>query len=120
MTDQDIIRNMIADYCSLADQGKYELWIKLFSEDAVFKINGELVATGADQIYAKFTSRISPPGTHVAVNVRIEVQNATSEAKGDFFFLDSLKKVAVIGRYEALLKKYEGVWKIIDWHINHW
>lgn len=120
MSDENAIRNIIADYCSLADQNKYEDWAALFADYAVVRINGDVAATGSDEIYSKFKNRGTPPGTHVATNVHVEVNEDDAVARGDFFFINASKVIAAVGRYDARLQKRSGGWRIGDWHIRHW
>src|SRR5262249_34382293 len=70
VTDEDAIRSLIARYSQFCDDGRFDEWGELYTDDAVFSVAGRRYE-GRDAIKA-FIERGQPPehrGKHVTTNV---------------------------------------------------
>tara|TARA_Y100001949_G_scaffold113683_1_gene96612 strand:+ start:281 stop:484 length:204 start_codon:yes stop_codon:yes gene_type:complete len=47
--DESAIRRLLADYCHLLDDGRFDEWIVLFDEDVVFTVMGNRLR-GRDEV----------------------------------------------------------------------
>ncbi len=87
MDDYEKIRQTLARYCQLNDDGRFDEWSELLVEDARFQF-GELVLTDREAIKAQ-VSRFQPPenlGKHVMVNQVITVSGDVAQVDADFIF----------------------------------
>lgn len=121
MSDSDEIRNMIAEYCLLADAGEFEPWSKMFTDEGTVRIGDDVVATGPDALCLAFQSRPIPPGNHLVSNLSVVVDGDCAKVKSNFIFVASADKVIrAVGAYLAEFVRADDGWKIADWQIRHW
>jgi uncharacterized protein (TIGR02246 family) len=114
MDDLDAIRRTIALYCQLCDDGRFEEWGDLYTEDARFCVLGK-VYEGREEIRG-FIERAQPAGArgkHVAANPVIDVEGDEAVARTDYVFLSrnggSLALTSA-GRYHDRLVRRGGRW----------
>lgn len=78
LTDGDLIRNLLASYCRLIDGGDFEAVGRLFADARICDETGTVLATGADEVTALYssTTRKHADGTpltqHLVVNTELE------------------------------------------------
>lgn len=90
MSEEDGIRRTIAEYAHLCDDGRFDEWADLYTEEARFSVMGQ-THVGRDQIKA-FIVAAQPPearGTHVCFNTVIDLTDdgASARAVTDYMFL---------------------------------
>ena len=81
MNDEYAIRQLLARYCQLCDEGRFEEMSKLFTDDVITDAMGT-VCTGRDGII-EMMERVYPPemrGIHALLNPLIEIDGAASRA----------------------------------------
>jgi uncharacterized protein (TIGR02246 family) len=121
MTDEDGIRRTLALYCQLCDDGRFDEWEQLYTEDAVFKVMGA-VHQGREAIKG-FISKAQPDGRrgkHVAVNPLIEVDGDAARAWTDYIWVGpgtGQFPVTSAGRYHDRLVKRDGRWLFVERQI---
>lgn len=114
-TPHEGIRRTLAAYCLLCDDGRFEEWGELFTEDTRFHVmgtthHGRAGATG-------FIEAGQPPerrGTHVVSSSIIEVDPGASTARAwsDYLFVDRNGAIINVGRYhDELVCDDDGVWR---------
>ncbi|TMM14133.1 MAG: nuclear transport factor 2 family protein [Actinobacteria bacterium] len=100
MSDEEGIRRTLALYCQLCDDGRFDEWAQLYTEDAVFRVMGQ-VHVGPAAIKA-FIAEAQPEGRrgkHVAV-----------PGEGQF-------PVTSAGRYHDRLVRRNGAWLFAERQI---
>lgn len=88
VVDDLAIRRVLAEYCHLVDDGRFDDLVELFTPDATFTF-GAVGATGRAELRAWFAETQTPRlrGKHLTTNVVAEVAGDTAEARSDFAFL---------------------------------
>ena len=107
MTPEDAIRTTLARYCQLCDDGRFDEFAELFTDDAVFHVLGtDHVGRAA---IAAFMTAAQPPearGRHVTSNSVIAVDGARATAVTDYLFVaraDHGFAITNVGRYHDQL-----------------
>ncbi|HLG92637.1 MAG TPA: nuclear transport factor 2 family protein [Acidimicrobiales bacterium] len=114
MSDHDAIRNTLARYCQLCDDGWFDEWAKLYTEDATFHVMGK-VYRGRDEIKG-FIQAGQPPqmrGKHVATNSVIVVEGDQATARTDYLFVGRAGEgfaITNVGRYHDKLVRRGSEW----------
>jgi 3-phenylpropionate/cinnamic acid dioxygenase small subunit len=112
---EEDIRRTLARYCMLCDDGRFDEFGTLFTEDAVFHVMGRSY-TGRAEI-AGFMEENQPPamrGKHVAVNSLIEGDGWSGQALAwtDYIFVGQDGTVTSQGRYhDKLVREGDKVWR---------
>jgi 3-phenylpropionate/cinnamic acid dioxygenase small subunit len=86
--DYEGIRRALGMYCQLNDDGQFDRWGELFTDDATFRYGDQVEVHGRNDIKA-FVSSAQPPevrGKHVIMNEIIDVNGDTAEVRADFIF----------------------------------
>jgi 3-phenylpropionate/cinnamic acid dioxygenase small subunit len=121
MTDEEGIRRTLALYCQLCDDGRFDEWAQLYTEDAAFKVMGD-VYQGPEAIKG-FIAQAQPEGRrgkHVAVNPLIEVDGDAARAWTDYIWVGpgtGQFPVTNVGRYHDRLVKQDGRWLFVERQI---
>jgi uncharacterized protein (TIGR02246 family) len=103
VTDEEAIRNVLALYCQLCDDGRFDEWADLYAEDATFTVMGATHA-GRPAIKA-FIEHGQPPerrGKHVCANPVVEVDGDGARARTDYVFVGRTgagPAITSVGRY---------------------
>ena len=86
--DQDQIRRTLAEYCQLLDDGQFDQWADLFTEDARLVLLGK-VTTGRDAI-RDYMMGVQPDGSrglHMTANSVVDADGDSATATTDYMFL---------------------------------
>jgi uncharacterized protein (TIGR02246 family) len=116
MTDHEAIARVVARYCHLLDDGRWDEFADLWAEDAEFVLGGE-TTRGRDAIRSSIEATQPPErrGRHLAVNVEIEVDGDRATGLVDFMFWardrEGAAKLMFLGRYDDQLVRTDGVWR---------
>lgn len=107
MTPEEAIRTTLARYSQLCDDGRFDEFADLFTEDAVFHV------LGTDHVgrtaIAAFMTAAQPPearGRHVTSNPVITVDGARATAVTDYLFVARVEggfAITNVGRYHDQL-----------------
>jgi SnoaL-like domain len=104
---EEKIRFTIAEYCHRTDQGDFDAWVELFTEDGCFRMPGVEV-TGHEALRA-FIGRDQPiemRGLHLVTDSAITLKDDSAEVRSNFLFVaggDAAGVVVTGGRYLDLL-----------------
>lgn len=119
LADLEAIRRLLALYCQLCDDGRFEEWAELFTAEATFTVMGT-THTGRAGLQ-QFMAEAQPAearGKHVAVNPLIEVDGNRARAWTDYVFVGRVGEgdrlgVTSSGRYhDDLVRDDDGRWRI--------
>ncbi len=74
--DESAIRRLLADYCHLLDDGRFDEWIVLFDEDVVFTVMGNRLR-GRDEVrsFIEPTQQGGDRGRHMLSEPVIDVDD---------------------------------------------
>lgn len=121
MDDVNAVRDTLARYCQLCDDGRFEEWGELYTEDARFEVM-DRTYEGREQIKG-FIRAGQPPelrGKHVAVNSVIETDGDEALGLTDYIFVgrsgDGFGIVSA-GRYHDRLVRRGDRWLFAERRI---
>jgi acetoacetate decarboxylase len=133
MADRLAIINHVTAYSYLIDEGRWEEWFKLFSDDASVEVTtptlGTIIVKGKG--FREFVNlRYIVPSVgssavrrHTMGNVHVAEQTATTAKVRIYLFISSVPKadhlnIMSSGTYNATLEKRNGKWVITRWYIE--
>lgn len=120
-------------YSYLIDEGRWEEWFKLFSDDAVVEVTtptlGTVIVKGkgfrefVNLRYVAPSVGSSAVRRHTMGNVHVAEQTATMAKVRIYLFISSVPKadhlnIMSSGTYNATLEKRNGKWIITRWYIE--
>jgi uncharacterized protein (TIGR02246 family) len=116
--DHEAVRRLVALYCQLCDDGRFDEWTDLFTEDATFTVMGQ-THTGRAALKA-FMERSQPPearGKHCTFEPLIELAGDEGKVWTDYIFVGTVGEkgrlgVTSAGRYHDVVRKEQGTWRI--------
>ena len=114
--DELQISRVLARYCHLIDDGRFDDVVALFTADGSFAF-GDLAATGHAELRSWF-EQMQPPelrGKHLTTNVVVEVDGDEAVVVSDFVFFAFRERrlvPMVAGRYRDELTRVDGGWLI--------
>jgi 3-phenylpropionate/cinnamic acid dioxygenase small subunit len=118
MSDEDQIRRTLAQYAQLCDDGRFDEWADLYTEDATFSVMGR-THKGRDAIKS-WIAGAQPPerrGKHVCINPVIDTEGDEAYAVTDYIFIDRNKTIVSAGRYHDRLVKHRDRWRFAERRI---
>ena len=135
IADRQAIINHVLAYSYLIDEGRWDEWYALFSDDVVFETStpciGTLTANGKKAFKVFSDLRYRGPGSeknktmrrHTMGNVHVAEQTKDSAEVRTYLFISSAApdgtfKILTSGTYNATLKKRNGKWTITRWYIE--
>jgi len=135
LADRLAIINHVTAYAYLIDEGRWDEWYDLFSDDVVFESTVPCfgtIRTKGKKAFRKFTDlRYRGPGSeknrtvrrHTMGNVHVVSQTATTALVRTYMLIsaappDAPFKVLTSGTYNATLEKRNGKWTITRWYIE--
>ena len=109
------IRRTLAEYCQLLDDGHFDQWVEVFSEDVVFAVMGQ-VARGRAAV-RQLIEPMQPAdarGRHILSEPLIDVNGDgdTATALTDYCFVSRSREITSTGRYHDTLVREDGRWRI--------
>ncbi len=123
MSDEEGVRRTLALYCQLCDDGRFDEWADLYTENATFSVLGR---THEGQAAIKgFIEKAQGPeqrGKHVCANPLIDVDGDTATAVTDYVFVARADggslAITSAGRYhDRLLRGADGRWRFTQRRI---
>lgn len=114
MLDELLIRQTLARFCLLIDDGRFDDLVSWFACDATLVVRGSALV-GRDAIRDWFAAS-NPPhkrGKHLTTNIVVDVYGDHADSAADFLFLNFVGgqlKPAFVGRYTDRLVKIDGKW----------
>jgi uncharacterized protein (TIGR02246 family) len=126
MNDHSSVLRTLALYCQLCDDGRFDEWAELYTDDAVFIVGGRR-HEGRAAIKA-FIEAGQPPerrGKHVCANplVDVDADGTTARASTDYVFVaraaDGSLAITSAGRYhDRLVRSADGRWRFAERRIE--
>jgi len=113
--DEDRIRRTLSEYSQRCDDGRYDEWSQLFTEDARFVVSGT-EARGRPAIRDLMT-RMLPPGQggkHITSNTLVDIDGDTATSTTDYLFVRPTgagPTIVAAGRYHDQLARDGVDWK---------
>jgi uncharacterized protein (TIGR02246 family) len=120
-TDHDEIRGVLAQYCQLCDDGRFDEWGQLFTDTATFTVLGT-THEGRDAIQA-FISAAQPPearGRHMLSVPLITMTEGAADVATDYTFVARTEQgfaITSAGRYLDHLVRDGGRWRFASREI---
>ena len=118
MSDEEDIRTTLAQYAHFCDDGRFDEWADLYTEDATFSVMGQTYK-GREAVKG-FIIKGQPPerrGKHICANSVIEVEGDEAWAVTDYVFMDKQKTITSAGRYHDRLVRNRDRWRFADRRI---
>lgn len=115
MSAEEEIRQTLVRYCMLCDDGRFDEWAQLFTQDTRFHVMG---ATHEGRAAAQaFIEQGQPPerrGKHMGLGalIRVDDEAGTARSWSDYAFVDRSGTVSSTGRYhDELVRGNDGTWR---------
>jgi acetoacetate decarboxylase len=134
MADRLAIINLVSAYAYLIDEGRWDDWANLFSDDVVFEstvpLLGRVIAHDKKSLMESVRLRYIEPGkTSIAVrrhtmgNIHVAEQTENTAKVRSYMLISSVPdayhlKPVTTGTYNAELEKRNGRWIITRWYIE--
>ncbi len=134
IADRQAIINHTMAYAYLIDEGRWDDWFQLFSEDVVFENStpelGTVLIKGKPAFKELVNQRYVIPGKgsktvrrHTQGNVHVAEQTSDTAKVRTYMLISSVPAadhihIATSGTYNAELRKEDGKWKITRWYIE--
>ncbi len=135
LADRLAIINHVTAYSFLIDEGRWDEWFKLFSDDILFETTAPCfgtVSVKGMKAFKKFVNiRFRGPGSetnavahrHTIGNVHVASQTDTTAEVRTYLLIsnahpDGKFSVFTSGTYNASLRKRNGRWTITRWYIE--
>jgi 3-phenylpropionate/cinnamic acid dioxygenase small subunit len=135
IADRQAIINHVTAYSFLIDEGRWDEWYALFSEDILFETTAPCFGTirvKGKKAFKEFVNvRFRGPGSetnrvahrHTMGNVHVAEQTDTTAEVRTYLlisnaFPDGRFQVFTSGTYNVSLRKRNGAWTITRWYIE--
>jgi hypothetical protein len=131
IADRQAIVNTITAYSYFFDEGRWDEFFALFSEDVVFENTtpeiGTVISHGKKVFRELFGERYGKTSTavrrHTQGNVHVAEQTATTAKARTYMLISTVPaadklQVLTTGTYNADLEKRKGQWLITRWYIE--
>ena len=113
LIDTAAIRRLLAGCCQSLDNGHFEEWAALYTEDCRFAVMGQRTQ-GRDEMRALIepfqTAELR--GKHMISEPRINLHGDEANATTDFAFVAKDNKILQTGRYYDILRKGTDGWQV--------
>jgi 3-phenylpropionate/cinnamic acid dioxygenase small subunit len=135
IADRQAIVNHVTAYSYLIDEGRWDEWFELFTDDVSFETTtpcfGTIIAKGKEAFKGVVDLRYRGPGSeknttvrrHTMGNIHVAKQTKDTAEVRTYLFISSAEangkfSLLTSGTYNATLKKKDGKWKISRWYIE--
>ncbi len=120
--DEDQIRRTLSEYSQRCDDGRFDEWADLFTEDARFILSGQ-VTEGRDSIRVLMTAMMPAErrGQHVTSNSLVDIDGDSATATTDYLFVRPTAdgpSIVAAGRYHDRLTRDERRWRFRERSIT--
>lgn len=120
--DGDQVQRTLAEYSQYLDDGDFDRWIDLFTEDARLLFAGR-TTVGRPSI-REYMEQVQPPegrGKHITANILVDVDGVTARARTDYLFVRPATEGLVLvatGRYHDELVRDSDRWRFSQRQIT--
>jgi ketosteroid isomerase-like protein len=107
------IRKLLARYCQLLDDGRFDEWIDLFTDDIEFVVMG-MHKTGHAELrgFIEPSQQADARGKHMISEPWIEIESAEAAiATTDFAWVSKQGAIGQSGRYHDQIVNRDGRWQ---------
>jgi SnoaL-like domain len=107
------IRKLLARYCQLLDDGRFDEWIDLFTDDIEFVVMG-MHKTGHGELrgFIEPSQQADARGKHMISEPWIEIESAEAAiATTDFAWVSKQGAIGQSGRYHDQIVNRDGRWQ---------
>jgi SnoaL-like domain len=134
IADRLAIINHISAYAYLLDEGRWEDWFALFSDDVSFEVTaptfGTIIIKGQKPFRAFVENRYIKPAMtstavrrHIMGNIHVASQTATAARARSYMLISSVTSgnrlnPLTTGTYNINLEKRDGKWTITRWYTE--
>jgi 3-phenylpropionate/cinnamic acid dioxygenase small subunit len=111
--DELEIRRTLATYCQSLDDGRFDDWVDVFTDDVTFAVMGN-VFRGRDEVRG-FIEPVQGPdvrGRHLISEPLITLDGDRARATTDYCFVTKALTVQSSGRYHDVLVRDGDRWRI--------
>jgi 3-phenylpropionate/cinnamic acid dioxygenase small subunit len=117
MSEADI-RRTLAEYCQLMDDGRWDEWVGVFTDDVVFGVMGQ-VCRGPEEVrgFVEPNQQEDARGRHLLSEPLITVDGDAATATTDYAFVAKNMTVMSAGRYYDTLRDDGDRWRIAEREI---
>jgi uncharacterized protein (TIGR02246 family) len=113
--DEDGIRRTISEYSQRCDDGRFDVWSELFTEDGRFVVAGN--ATVGREPIRKMMEAMLPPGSrgkHITSNTIVDIDGHRAASSTDYLFVRPTPTgptIVAAGRYHDRLVREGTHWR---------
>ena len=113
LADIASIRRLLAACCQTLDDGRFDEWAALYTEDCRFAVMGTRTRGRAEMraIIEPFQTE-ELRGKHLISESVIDLDGDTASAATDFAFVAKDNTILQTGRYHDVLSRIAGGWKV--------
>jgi ketosteroid isomerase-like protein len=113
VTPHDAIRTALAAYCQLLDDGRFDDWVEVFTDDIALAVMGRVVRGRAEvRAMIEPVQQAGDRGRHVLSEPLIDVDGDTARVTTDYVFVGRDLAVTSAGRYHDVLVRDGDRWRI--------
>jgi uncharacterized protein (TIGR02246 family) len=107
------VRRTLAQYCQALDDGRFDDWADLFTDDVVFTVMGHrLEGPDAVRAFVEPTQQADARGRHMLSEPVIDLDGDTARVTTDYAFIAPNHRVTSAGRYHDELRREPDRWRI--------
>ena len=110
--DEAEIRRLLAQYCQLLDDGSFDEWIELFSDDIEFAVMG-MHKHGRDALrnFVEPNQQAEARGKHMLSEPQIVIDGDSASASTDFVWVSKQGIIGQSGRYHDVIVRQNKGWR---------
>ncbi len=124
LEEKDAIRELMARYCFCFDNGEFDQWLQLFTEDGVFDLGARGRFSGRETL-RNFLKAIPltnglPMMKHCVMNSIVSVDGDRATAQSYVVVVQGGAQLGltVAGRYEDHVAKVGGAWRFTERKVH--
>ncbi|MFT7608850.1 MAG: 3-phenylpropionate/cinnamic acid dioxygenase small subunit [Candidatus Aldehydirespiratoraceae bacterium] len=111
-TSESEIRRLLAKYCQLIDDGNFDDWIQLFTDDIEFVVMGMHKHGHAElRGFIEPSQQADARGKHMISEPWIEVDGDIATATTDFAWVSKQGSIGQSGRYHDRIVRQPDGWR---------
>ena len=115
MSSEEAIRRTLAEYCQTLDDGRFDEWADVFTDDVRFEVMGRVLA-GIGEVRSFIEAAQGPDdrGRHMLSEPLIDIDPGGDRAAAttDYAFVSQRLRITSAGRYHDTLVRDDDRWRI--------
>jgi uncharacterized protein (TIGR02246 family) len=110
---ESAVRRTLVEYCQTLDDGRFDEWIDVFTDDVVFLVMGRRLQGRAElRAFIEPTQQAEARGRHMLSEPLVEVDGDEARVSTDYAFVSRDNQVMSSGRYHDVLRREPDRWRI--------